>query len=283
MMKQIILFLLSVLPVALFSQTDMLNEDFEDGIPDGWYVYSANGITWVANDSAGVDEGQGVWARSLDTGEAWIRTPALDLSEPAEYTLEFKVALIGLADEAPDFRLRYRTDEQDPLEHIELTSWGSANTENEIDQTQNLNPQLQEENIEWVTVTYELGAIDGDMTTVRLWFGADHAAPGWALLDAVRVIQTPFPNGIDAIEPESELLVWPNPASSLVHIANADHNIAEITVLNSLGQVVLNRSYEDSYSQSLDLDLSELPADYYVLRVMDETGASSNARLLLRP
>lgn len=271
--------LAGLFPAFLFSQTNVLDADFESGIPAEWYVFSGNGITWTANDSVGANGSKGVWARSSVAGEAWLRTPVLDLSESAAYSVEFTVALVGYLGAAPDLQMRYRTDDQDPDEFIALSSWGSDTAENQISQTQNDQSALDEANVDRVTITYNLEAITGDRSTVRLWFGADMNGAGWALLDDVRVIKTPFPTGITTAKADESMKAWPNPTRDVLNIALDGRAIQEITVYNAVGQLVLSQSVVSTSAGQATIQMNSVAPGTYSVLVKDATGRITASRV----
>lgn len=258
----------------------VLSENFSNGLPTGWYVYSGNGITWSINDSLGVGQSACMWAKHDSTGEAWIRTPPLDLTQMNDLTVEFNIALVGFTGEAPDLYMKYRTDTQDPDEWIDLSSWGGANTENQITQSFFTRPPLNAENIQWVEISYDLGDINGELDSVRLWFGASINI-GWALLDNVRVFGTPYTTGISGTTGEDHRLkVSPNPTTGHITITNAHDHISEIAVYSMTGQRMMAYRPANARTASHTLDLHALQAGAYLLRVLDATGATKTTSII---
>jgi hypothetical protein len=70
------------------------------------------------------------------------------------------------------------------------------------------------------------------------------------------------------ILPETELLVYPNPASGYITIASAspEENIYTIYLTNVSGQVILNKKINIIGGKYL-LDISNIRNGYYILRI----------------
>lgn len=73
----------------------------------------------------------------------------------------------------------------------------------------------------------------------------------------------------------SALTYYPNPAKDILYL-KSDLNIASVTVVNVLGQQVMNRSYIDNNR----IDISGLTTGTYMLRISFEDGTIETFKLL---
>lgn len=102
---------------------------------------------------------------------------------------------------------------------------------------------------------------------------------------------TPFPSGYDNMpqqdssetgitEPNAiqKLKVWPNPVSGMLHIElpDSETGIAQITVWNLLGKVVLQK--ENPHTP--ELEITFLPAGMYLMQVRTAAGNSLTAKFV---
>lgn len=71
-------------------------------------------------------------------------------------------------------------------------------------------------------------------------------------------------------ENDVNVAVYPNPTRGLLKVESVD--MKQITVINALGQVVYNASVE---SDEVSIDMSQLSAGMYILRVDTENGVST--------
>ena len=106
------------------------------------------------------------------------------------------------------------------------------------------------------------------------------------------VAETPLlPNGYDNMpwqdssetsvsEPQARqsLKVWPNPVSGMLHIQlpDAEQDIAQISVCDLLGKIVLQK---ENLNHS-ELDVSPLPSGMYLLRVRTTDGTGMTAKFV---
>jgi Secretion system C-terminal sorting domain/Ig-like domain CHU_C associated len=67
------------------------------------------------------------------------------------------------------------------------------------------------------------------------------------------------------------LMVYPNPAADILNVSN-DEAITNVTVTNLLGQSVMSHSGE---SNTMQVNISQLPQGNYILRVYSRTGSAS--------
>ncbi len=75
---------------------------------------------------------------------------------------------------------------------------------------------------------------------------------------------------------ESILQVYPNPAYNEVNVTSVN-KITEITITNVVGQCVHSQTCNNS---SVQINIAQLPAGVYFMKVMDETGVTTVVRVV---
>jgi hypothetical protein len=71
---------------------------------------------------------------------------------------------------------------------------------------------------------------------------------------------------------EDDILIYPNPVSGLVTIESSTGSIRSVTVLNLLGEAVLQVGNVGRDVRPTRLDMSKLPVGTYFLRIETERG-----------
>ncbi|MBI3512127.1 MAG: T9SS type A sorting domain-containing protein [Bacteroidetes bacterium] len=89
--------------------------------------------------------------------------------------------------------------------------------------------------------------------------------------DTITYLNLPCAVGINTINEENNLLIYPNPASANLNIINISGKTI-LLVYNSLGELVLEKETESD----LTLDVSQLPAGVYTMVVNDDEGRVIN-------
>lgn len=176
MKKKLTLFCILISTTLTFGQ--LLDENFDNGLPGNWTQGSADGISWTSNTSLGVgSSGCAIADYSLSSasGNAWLQTPFMDLSTLTNPEITFSVALVANNFVAPDVSLWY----DNGAGWVQLTSWG-----NNISQTADLSPPLDGANVTWVDLNYDLLAVANN-TNIRFSLGSDFTNGGWVLVDDV--------------------------------------------------------------------------------------------------
>lgn len=69
--------------------------------------------------------------------------------------------------------------------------------------------------------------------------------------------------------PAFEFVMTPNPAENIVNIASKENRISQITIFNLLGQQVLDKSFANSVSESIDI--SSLNSGMYLVKINNTT------------
>jgi hypothetical protein len=271
---------LLIWPTILFSQSAILNESFNSGIPVGWYGYSQEGASWKINDTLDADHSQCLWARDTAVGQAWIRPEPLNLNQLSSLKLTFNLALIAFASTSPNLLLKYRTDSQAPNEWIDLTSWGGNNAENPINFTTNSTGLLKKDNVNWVEVTYDLDNIVGELDSVRLWFGADiQVGGGWVLLDNINLVGVPFTTNINELQ-KTSFQVYPNPANEVINIETDYPWPISVEIYDLLGRKL--EDFKVSKDKLNSIDTSDLSRGIYLIKITESNGLSSVKQFVIK-
>lgn len=84
-------------------------------------------------------------------------------------------------------------------------------------------------------------------------------------------VQLGWPLTVTNTVEESAIAVFPNPASDYITVRSGDMAVKQLAIINSLGAVVSTISDVDN-KQEHRLNISNLPAGNYILRVATETG-----------
>lgn len=80
---------------------------------------------------------------------------------------------------------------------------------------------------------------------------------------------------VDEVQNNKKVSVYPNPVSSTLTINNHFIGIAQLTVINNLGQVVLKQN-----QNTTSLDVSNLSKGLYFLNIEDEVGKSQTIKFI---
>ncbi len=88
-----------------------------------------------------------------------------------------------------------------------------------------------------------------------------------AFSDTIQVSTTNI--GIPALEQAQDIQLFPNPTTGLLTITSAQSPIVRIDICNLVGKVVMNSEVAGT---SVRMDISELPAGIYFLRIQTELG-----------
>ena len=83
--------------ISGFSHSQLINENFNSGLPGSWTQWSGDGITWTASASLGVGEsGCAVadYSSASDAANAWLQTPWINLTELEDPEIIFSTAAV---------------------------------------------------------------------------------------------------------------------------------------------------------------------------------------------
>ena len=90
---------------------------------------------------------------------------------------------------------------------------------------------------------------------------------------------SPYTYTPDAIDDISNNIfnIYPNPANNLINI-NSNTNMSQITLLNSLGQVMMNIEPNTDFYQ---INIENLPEGIYSIRILTDSGLSTKLIVIL--
>lgn len=251
-MKKILLqTMICLSPIAVFSQTTLLNENFESGsLPSTWSVQQLNSSeTWAVEAGTTSFVAAVNYDESLGQQNEWLITPALDLSATMTYTFSAEVGLSYYWAVDPennyDAFIKISTDGG--------ASWTQLWSENNLGVFTNwtMNP-----------VTLDLSSYSGN-ANVKLAFqyvGSDGAA---LYVDNVKVQSTPPPttvpncstlsapaNGSTGVSASLTTLSWTSSPDAASYDVYMDTNADPTTlVINTTGtsytpsSLALNTTY----------------------------------------
>jgi hypothetical protein len=252
MRKISLIFLLSVSSFA-YSQTDLLNSDFQVGIPSNFTIVNNDGFT--PDDQ--VAEYTSAWIAVVDPDNAldtvasstsffnpqgiasrWMITPALSVGSYGNF-------------------IEWNARSQDasfPDDYLILVS----TTDNLLASFTDTIGYIMEENVDWTTRMVNLSEKGFTNQTLFIAF-VNVSVDGYKLyVDDIHVWKED-PASIQEIAKENSIKVFPNPAREVVNI-ESDEAIEIVQLLNSNG-LLLAQTNEKTIS------LLEFPAGIYFLKV----------------
>jgi hypothetical protein len=83
------------------------------------------------------------------------------------------------------------------------------------------------------------------------------------------------PTGIDPLVPKESILIYPNPATNMVFVQNddTDQAISQVSLIEmATGKIVLSKDFTSSAYRKYNLNISEMPAGSYLLRIQTTNG-----------
>ena len=93
--------------------------------------------------------------------------------------------------------------------------------------------------------------------------GFNGGAGGFSLA----VKSSPFTSSIGDIERKFRLSVFPNPSSEMIKITSAISDISDISIINSSGQEIFSRNFENLLSR--EIDIKDFKPGFYTLRILN--------------
>jgi len=90
---------------------------------------------------------------------------------------------------------------------------------------------------------------------------------------------TGTPTGITGIN-NNDVSVFPNPATNRLTLCGNEPGASNVELLNMLGQTVFNYHCADGINVSLNIDISNVPAGFYIYRITTENGKISEGRVV---
>lgn len=242
MNKIIILALITVTSAFVFGQVDLIDEDFQSGIPINWTMVDndanmpvdpiyTNAWVVVADPENNLDSvaSSTSYFNPVDTASRWLITPPL---------------LLG----AYGNQLSWKAKSHDPSypdDYIVLVS----TTNTELASFTDTIGLVQEENFEWTYRQVDL-VLEGYVSqTIYIAF-VNNTVDGYILyMDSIHVVKED-PVSINEIE-KLEFSVYPNPASDKIQIISP-FDITSVRIINFSGQVVMKENNTELLISSLD-------------------------------
>lgn len=256
-----------------FSHAQLIDENFNSGLPDTWTQWTAEEVYWESHDSFGVGgSGCAVSDRAaalFGPTSGWLQTPLIDLTTIADPEITFSIALVQNSNEGPAVpNVSLWFDTGGGWNYI--TNWGpvdATGVDNVITTTSIAGGPLEADDITWVDISVDLSAYSG-FSSIRFSFGGDFPiyAAGWVLVDDVIITGSDVVDGASIFETQNlkGLKVYPNPASDVLYIEKKDQDLDRLEIYNLLGEKVMDISLKDM-STLMQLNLDGIQAGMYTI------------------
>lgn len=257
-MKKLPLLLISFASSLSFGQVDLLNTDFQTGMPVAYSVVDNDGNTpapqvseytsaWITvqdpENTADTIAASTSYFSPIGTADRWMITPALTLGAFGNF-IEWE-AKSQDASYPDDYMVLVSTTDS------QLTSF--TDTIGSIDQ----------ENFEWTYRTVDLSAEGYNNQTIYVAF-VNVTENGFKLfIDDIRVWKED-PVGIEEISNVIHVDLFPNPTSGFITIQTVE-SIKGIKVITMNGRTLLT-------TKSTQIDLSVYPTGVYFVNIETENG-----------
>lgn len=255
-MRKKALIIYSVLSFSALAQTDLMNTDFQSGMPATYTIVDNDGLTpdasvsnftsaWIVLEDPEYPGDQVAASTSffspVGTANRWMITPALTLGTFGNY-IEWSAR---------------SQDASYPDDYLVLVS----NTDSQLSSFTDTIGYVIEENFEWTTRMVDLSDQGYDNQTIYIAF-VNITENGFKLyIDDIRVWKDDQ-TGL-AEQKELEAKIYPNPFHD--HITIQTDNEAISTVFNSTGGMIIRTSEKQ-------IDLSALPNGVYYVNISTEKG-----------
>lgn len=242
MNKNIFLALITFTSTFVFGQVDLVNEDFQSGMPINWTIVDNDSNTpvdplfsnaWITTTDPENDQDTVAASTSyfspIDTADRWLITPPLVLG-------------------AYGNRISWKAKSHDasyPDDYIVLVS----TTNTDITSFTDTIGLIQEENFEWTYREVDLSLEGYTSQTIYIAF-VNNTVDGFILyMDSIHVVKED-PVSIKEIQ-AFEFSVYPNPASEQIQIVSP-FNITSVRIINAAGQIVLKENSKTVVVSNLD-------------------------------
>lgn len=261
---------ISIILISHLTFSQVINEGFEGGIPWTWTQSTEDPISWIDSEILGVDESG---AAIVNFDEAWshtgsvkLETPFQDLTNYTDVTITFDCAIVRNNFLAPSISLWYDIGEGWEF----LTNWGEfEDFENIIMPSNDYDPPLDYENINWVTgVSYDLSEFS-EVPSIRFALSADFSNGGYITLDNLNINGELTNLSIDT---EEEVLnLYPNPSTGILWFEKNQIQINELKIYDVSGKIINNLTLVDQGNLVM-VDLSQHEKGTYLFSVVKSNG-----------
>jgi len=251
------------------------SEPFDSGLELSDFSFTSipveNSVNWTVNQSVG----------NIDPGSIWIHNGNLDEPYEAEvFSKQFDMSGVETAyltfwyayaqkQEANDDRLRFYTSNNCGVSWVQRELFRGVTDLNTAGA-----PQLAEfvpNDDQWLIFSYPLNS--GDLTenwSFKLRFQNDNG--NHIYIDDINLGEIDL--SVESLENELELRIFPNPAADELHLELTqliDHDL-KIELVNSAGERVKSICPPSSSSLKAKMNLENLAAGLYILKVVKANG-----------
>lgn len=242
MNKKIILAFITFTSVFAFGQVDLINEDFQSGMPVNWSIVDNDANVpydalftnaWIAKVDPENDQDTVAASTSYftpaDTASRWLITPPLALGAFGNH-LSWKAK---------------SHDASYPDDYVVLVSTTNTDLTSFVD-TIGL---IQEENFEWTYRQVDLTLEGYTSQTIYVAF-VNNTYDGYILyMDSIHVVKED-PASIFDLQ-MFKFSVYPNPTSNQINVSSP-FEITSVKIINTSGQVVISEKSKSISVSSLD-------------------------------
>ncbi len=258
-MRRIVLFAFSVTSLNSVSQTDLLNTDFQSGIPASYSLVDNDGLTpnvavsnftsaWIVIEDP-ENSGDQVAASTsyfepVGTANRWMITPAINLGTFGNFV---------------EWSARSQ-DASFPDDYLVLVS----NTDNQLSSFTDTIGRVIEENFEWTYRTVDLSDEGYDNQTIYIAF-VNNTENGYKLyVDDIRVWKDDQTGFIEKDQLEAN--VYPNPFHGEINVSSEEESV--INVFSSDGMMILSTSEKK-------INMSKFPNGIYYVNIRSAGGVKT--------
>lgn len=229
-MKNIITVCFLVVSSLVFAQVEILNEDFQSGIPLNWTVIDNDLLTpvdpdysaaWISitdpeNDQDTVAASTSYFTAAGDASR-WLITPSLSLGAYGNF-VSWKAK---------------SHDASFPDDYVVLVS----TTDNQLTSFTDTIGYVQEENFEWTFREADLSASGYNSQDIYIAF-VNTTSDGFKLYVDSIIVEKENTSTVNELASAIDLSVYPNPATDQIHI-QSPYMISSIRIMDASGKIVI--------------------------------------------
>lgn len=263
-------FIITLLILLFFSslkgQIQILNTNFDNGVPLGWTQQPAG--SWTLSNSFNTP-GNCMLTELINSNTSTVSliSPGFDLTAVNNLTVSFKVAITKNNFMNPEFTLGYTTGSATQT-LATWAEWFSSTATYTIEGSQDYQYPLDAENVHWQQCTHTISAINAP--NASFVFRADIINGGWVLVDSIVIAGIPtntLGTGIFQNEGKDVMKLFPNPAPAKVTIAGI--SVKTIQLYDVTGKEIAT-TFLKTGIETAEVDLSRIPQGIYFIEVRDE-------------
>ncbi|QBN17451.1 chondroitinase-B domain-containing protein [Flavobacterium nackdongense] len=110
--------------------------------------------------------------------------------------------------------------------------------------------------------------------------GAGNNSSAFTTISEIEFYGNAIPLSVVKNEQLNSLIVYPNPASTVLNLQLANKNYKKVYVFSMDGKLVLNAENDNLKSNHFTIDVSALKQGNYVLKLIDESGKIFNSKII---